>query len=136
MPTLSSEKEPVVNTGEDLSSRVVEAFRSPTDHVLRKYDYSLRGSSMSKYDHKFYSHYRTGHSIVVRPDGYWMHMQEGASDIPRVHSGCDAAEMNRCLKAIHPEAQYLRADDLLRRAEFAQDFPKAFGNNNVFVRPI
>lgn len=115
MATLTMMTEPAVNTGDDLSSRVSVDFRSPMDHVLLKYDYGKKGSSMSRYDHKFYSHHRTGHSIVVNPEGQWMHMHEGFSDSPRIHSGQGAAELNSCLKAIHPDAQYVRADDLLRR---------------------
>jgi len=100
----------------DVFSRVEEAFRSPIDHVLLKYGYDHKGSSMSKHDHRFYSHYRTGHSLVVNPEGYWMHMHEGLSDSARVQSGRGAAEMNTCLRGFHAAAQYLRADDLLCRA--------------------
>ena len=100
----------------DVFSRVEEMFRSPIDHVLLKYGYDHKGSSMSKHDHRFYSHYRTGHSLVVNPEGYWMHMHEGLSDSARVQSGRGAAEMNTCLRGFHAAAQYLRADDLLCRA--------------------
>jgi hypothetical protein len=100
----------------DVFSRVEEAFRSPIDHVLRKYGYDRKGSSMSKHDHQFYSHYRSGHSLVVNPEGYWMHMREGSPDSTRVQSGYGAADMNTCLRGLHADMQYLRADDLLCRA--------------------
>jgi hypothetical protein len=100
----------------DVFSRVEEAFRSPIDHVLRKYGYDHKGSSMSKHDHRFYSHYRTGHSLVVNPEGYWMHMHEGLPDGAGVLSGYGAADMNTCLRGFHATTQYIRADDLLCRA--------------------
>jgi hypothetical protein len=116
MATVTESREGTVNTGEDLSSRVREAFRSPIDHVLLKYQYDLRGSSMSRHDQKFYSHHSAGHSLVINPKGYWMHMRQGGLGIPQVTSGHGAAEINSCLKATHPDVQYLPADPLLRRA--------------------
>ena len=102
----------------DVFSRVEGAFRSPIDHVLNKYGYDHKGSSMSKHDHRFYSHYRTGHSLVVNPDGYWMHLHEGLPDCAPVQSGRGAADMNTCLRGFHAATQYQRADDLLCRAAY------------------
>jgi hypothetical protein len=129
---LTDEIDPQMNNG-DVFSRVEQTFRTPVDHVLQKYGYDLKGSSMSKHDHQFYSHYRTGHSLVVNPEGFWMHMQEGASGIARVQHGHGAADMNTCLKGIHTATQYERADDLLRRAAARSRSSQGESKDSLYV---
>jgi hypothetical protein len=115
------EIDPQMNNG-DVFSRVEGTFRTPVDHVLQKYGYNLKGSSMSKHDHQFYSHYRTGHSLVVNPEGFWMHMWEGGSDAAQVESGRGAAD-----------TQYERADDLLRRAAARSRSSQGLSKDSLYV---
>jgi hypothetical protein len=128
---LMDEIDPQMNNG-DVFSRVEQTFRTPVDHVLQKYGYDLKGSSMSKHDHQFYSHYRTGHSLVVNPEGFWMHMQEGPSDT-RVQNGHGASDLNTCLKYIHVDTQYERADDLLRRAAARSRSSQGMSKDSLYV---
>ncbi len=129
---LIDEIDPQMNNG-DVFSRVEQTFRTPVDHVLQKYGYDLKGSSMSKHDHQFYSHYRTGHSLVVNPEGFWMHMQEGPSGTVRVQNGHGAADLNTCLKGAHADTQYERADDLLRRAAARSRSSKGMSKDSLYV---
>ena len=129
---LIDEIDPQMNNG-DVFSRVEGTFRTPVDHVLQKYGYDLKGSSMSKHDHQFYSHYRTGHSLVVNPDGFWMHMWEGGVDAAQVQNGRGAADLNTCLKGIHKATQYMRADDLLRRAAARSRLSQGMSKDSLFV---
>ncbi len=124
--------DPQMNNG-DVFSRVEQTFRTPVDHVLQKYGYDLKGSSMSKHDHEFYTHYRTGHSLVVNPEGFWMHMQEGPADTARVQHGHGAADMNTCLKGLHAHTQYERADDLLRRAAARSRSSQGMSKDSLYV---
>jgi hypothetical protein len=129
---LIDEIDPQMNNG-DVFSRVEQMFRTPVDHVLQKYGYDLKGSSMSKHDHQFYSHYRTGHSLVVNPEGFWMHMWEGGPDAAQVQGGRGAADLNTCLKGIHAHTQYERADDLLRRAAARSRSSQGKSKDSLYV---
>jgi hypothetical protein len=118
----------------DVFSRVEGTFRTPIDHVLRKYGYDRKGSSMSKHDHKFYCHHRTGHSFVVSPEGYWMHMNEGFPQAARVQNGQGAAAMNTCLRYFHADTQYLRSDELLCRAAYRSRQSRGGSKDPLFSR--